>query len=166
MSLRCVHDFQSVGFFVGWFSCCSLVSCFYVDCTRNKTWSCPTCSRTVHSVQAINKSCPRLGSFLKDFCKDNLGNTGTGLFGVEVHKKITERATTINNFNKAIATVVGQGSFKSSGYHFLSKRMRALRLACETYIVGCISQQAISVQMVGGPWPPGPSPPRSYTYDQ
>ena len=38
-------------------------------------------------TQMINKSRPRLGSFLKDVCKDNLGNTGTELFGVEVRKR-------------------------------------------------------------------------------
>ena len=66
-------------------------------------------------IQTINKSHPRLGSFLKDICKDNLGNTGTESFGVEVRKKITEGATTIKNFNKAMATVDSQGSSKSSG---------------------------------------------------
>lgn len=76
-------------------------------------------------IQVINKSRPKLGSFLKDICKDNLGNTGTELFGVEVRKRITERATTIENFNKAIATVDGQGSSKSSGNRFLSKRPSA-----------------------------------------
>ena len=38
-------------------------------------------------IQTINKSRPRLGSSLKDICKENLGNTGTELFGVEVCKR-------------------------------------------------------------------------------
>ena len=83
-------------------------------------------ARRTALIQMINKSHPRLGSFLlKDILKDNLGNTGTELFGVEVCKKITEGATTIENFNKAMATVDDQGSSKSSGYHFLSKRPSA-----------------------------------------
>jgi len=73
-------------------------------------------------IQSISKSCPKLGSFMKEICKEDLVTTGSDLFGPEV-RKITERANTIEAFNKAIASVEGTSSQKTNtSSRFLSKR--------------------------------------------
>ena len=42
---------------------------------------------------------------MKDVCNDNLSNTRGELFSPDIRNKITDRASTIEAFNKAIATV-------------------------------------------------------------
>jgi len=51
---------------------------------------------------------------MKEICKEDLVTTGSELFGSEVRKKITERANTIEAFNKAIALVEGTSSQKTN----------------------------------------------------
>ena len=43
-------------------------------------------------IQSISKSRPKLGSFVKEICKEDLVTTGSKLLGPEVRKKITGRA--------------------------------------------------------------------------
>ena len=77
-------------------------------------------------IQSISKSRPKLGSFMKEICKEDLVTTGSELFDLEVRKKITERANTIEAFNKAIASVEGTSSQKTNtSSRFLSKRPTA-----------------------------------------
>jgi len=59
---------------------------------------------------------------MKEICKEDLVTTGSELFDLEVRKKITERANTIEAFNKAIASVEGTSSQKTNtSSRFLSK---------------------------------------------
>ena len=76
-------------------------------------------------ISSIAKSRPKLSSFLKEICKEDLGDTGLELFGPEVRKKITQRASTIEAFNKAISKVDNPSSVPSSSSSFLSKRPAA-----------------------------------------
>ena len=76
-------------------------------------------------ISSIAKSRPKLSSFLKEICKEDLGDTGVELFGPEVRKKITQRASTIEAFNKAISKVDNPSSVPSSSSSFLSKRPAA-----------------------------------------
>ena len=58
------------------------------------------CSTVINSIA---RSQPKLSSFLKEICKADLGDTGDG---PEVRKKIMQRASTIEAFNKATSRVV------------------------------------------------------------
>lgn len=81
-------------------------------------------TRRANIFNSISKSRPKLSSFMKEICKDDLGDTGTQLFGPEVRKKITERANTIDAFNKAISKVdnpTKSSSQPSTSGSFLSK---------------------------------------------
>ena len=69
-------------------------------------------------ISSIAKSRPKLSSFLKEICKEDLGDTGVELFGPEVQKKITQRASTIEAFNKAISKVDNPSSVPSSSSSF------------------------------------------------
>ena len=51
-------------------------------------------------IQTLSKSRPKLGSFMKDLCNDNLSNTRGELFGLDIREKIMYRASTIEAFNK------------------------------------------------------------------
>ena len=51
---------------------------------------------------------------MKEICKEDLVTTGSELLGPEVRKKISERANTIEAFNKAIASVEGTSSQKTN----------------------------------------------------
>ena len=65
---------------------------------------------------------------MKEICKEDLGDTGSELFGPEVRKKITERANTIDAFNKAIGKVdnpTRPSTEPSTSSSFLSKRPTA-----------------------------------------
>ena len=81
-------------------------------------------SRRSSIISSISKSRPKLSSFMKEICKDDIGDTGTELFGPEIRKKITERANTIDAFNKAITKVDNppkSSSQPSTSSSFLSK---------------------------------------------
>ena len=82
-------------------------------------------ARRTAVINSIARSRPKLSSFLKEICKEDLGDTGDELFGPEVRKKITERASTIEAFNKAISRVDNPNSVPSSSRSFLSKRPAA-----------------------------------------
>ena len=60
-------------------------------------------TRCTTIVNSISKSRSKLSSFMKETCKDDLGDTE--LFGPEVRKKIMDRANTIDAFNKAVSKV-------------------------------------------------------------
>ena len=62
-------------------------------------------ARRNNIIQTLSKSRPKLGSFLKDMCNDNLSNTRGELFGPDIREKIMDRASTIEAFNKAITLV-------------------------------------------------------------
>jgi len=86
-------------------------------------------SRRKAFVDSISKSKPKLAKFLREICKEDLGDTGSELFGPQARKKITERANTIEAFNKALVTVEAPTSSYSAAQgrsptnsRFLSKR--------------------------------------------
>ena len=79
-------------------------------------------SNYVSNTRQSRKSRPKLGTFMKEVCTEDLGDTGSDLFGPVVRKKLTERANTIEAFNKAIATVDQQGTSKSTGSNHLRMR--------------------------------------------
>lgn len=79
-------------------------------------------------IDSISGQHPNLAKFLWEICKGDLGDTGTELFGPQVRKKITDRADTIEAFNKAIAKVeapyrvnAGQKQDTTESSCFLSK---------------------------------------------
>ena len=82
-------------------------------------------TRRSNIIQSLSKSRPKLGSFMKDVCNDNLSNTRGELFGPDIRKKITDRASTIEAFNKAITTVDKPTKSGTSNSRFLSKRPNA-----------------------------------------
>ena len=68
--------------------------------------NCISQTRRANIFNSISKSRPKLSSFMKEICKDDLGDTGTQLFGPEVRKKITERANTIDASPKLSARLI------------------------------------------------------------
>ena len=82
-------------------------------------------ARRNNIIQSLSKSRPKLGSFMKDVCSDNLSNTKGELFGPDLRKKITDRASTIEAFNKAITTVDKPSKSGTSNSRFLSNRPTA-----------------------------------------
>ena len=82
-------------------------------------------TRCTAVISSIAKSQPKLTSFLKEICKEDLGDTGVELFGPEVQKKTTQRASTIEAFNKAISRVDNPSPVPSSSSSFLSKHPAA-----------------------------------------
>ena len=62
-------------------------------------------SRRKAFIDSISKTKPKLARFLREICREDLGEAGSELFGPQARKKITERANTIEAFNKALVTV-------------------------------------------------------------
>ena len=84
-------------------------------------------------IYSLSGQRPNLAKFLREICKGDLGDTGTELFRPQVQKKITDRADTIEAFNKAIAKVeapsrvnAGQKQDTTESSRFLSKRPTAV----------------------------------------
>ena len=48
---------------------------------------------------------PRLASFLKEVCSEELGDTGGELFGPSAKKKLAEQAETIKAFNEVLTKI-------------------------------------------------------------
>ena len=85
-------------------------------------------ARRTAVINSLSKSRPKLSTFMKEVCKDDLGDTGPELLGPEVRKKITEWANTIDVFNKAISNVdkaTSASTVPSTSRSFLSKRPTA-----------------------------------------
>lgn len=59
----------------------------------------------VQESDSISKAKPKLARFLREFCKENLGDAWSESFGSQASKKIAERANTIEAFNKVLVTV-------------------------------------------------------------
>lgn len=94
----------------------------YISQTRRSTF-----------IDSISGTRPNLAKFLREICKDDLGDTGTELFGPQARKKITDRADTIDAFNKAVSKVesvpkstTGQVRDSGESSRFLSKRPSAM----------------------------------------
>ena len=62
-------------------------------------------SRRSMIVDKIRPSRPKLASFLKEVCAEDVGDTGKELFGPTIKKKISERADTIKSFNEALKKI-------------------------------------------------------------
>ena len=78
-------------------------------------------------IQGLRKDRPRLADFLQDICKDDIGKTGTELFGPIAKKKIIERADTIKAFNRAVSEIDAPSTSKSQQTRFLGKGSGATR---------------------------------------
>ena len=101
-------------------------------------------SRCTSIINSISKSRPKLSSFMKEICKDDLGDTGTELFGPEIRKKITERANMIDAFNKAISKV--DNPTKASSQPSTSGSFFIQGPGCKVW--RCVGQKIYSVQEV------------------
>jgi hypothetical protein len=83
--------------------------------------------RRLMVIQGMRKDRPRLADFLQDICKDDIGKTGTELFGPVARKKILERADTIKAFNRTVSEIEGPSTSKPQQNHFLGKGSGASR---------------------------------------
>ena len=77
--------------------------------------------RRLMVIQGMRKDRPRLADFLQDICKDDIGKTGTELFGPVARKKIVERADTIKAFNRAVSAIEAPSTSKPQQSRFLGK---------------------------------------------
>ena len=84
--------------------------------------------RRLMVIQGMHKDRPRLADFLQDICKDDIGKTGTELFGAIARKRILERADTIKAFNWAVSEIEAPSTSKSRffGERLWSKQVRQL----------------------------------------
>ena len=62
-------------------------------------------NRKIAIIDKVKFTRPRLASFLKEVCLEELGDTGGELFGPSAKKKLTERAETIKAFNEALTKI-------------------------------------------------------------
>ena len=63
-------------------------------------------SRRKTFIDSISKTKPKLATFLREICKEDLGDAGSELFGPQArNKQKKKRANTIKDFNKALLTV-------------------------------------------------------------
>ena len=69
--------------------------------------------RRLMVIQGMRKDRPRLADFLQDICKDDIGKTGTELFGPTARKKILEHADTMKAFNRAVSEIEAPSTSKS-----------------------------------------------------
>ena len=80
------------------------------------------------AINTIKQSRPKLAKFLRETCKEDLGEASGDLFGLRTRQKVIERANTIEAFNKALARVESGPSntrnmvSSPSNCSFLSKR--------------------------------------------
>ena len=57
------------------------------------------------AIDTIKQSRPKLATFLREICNEDLGEASGDLFGPRARQKVIERANTIEAFNKALARV-------------------------------------------------------------
>ena len=79
-------------------------------------------------ISSMTNQRPAVAKFLRDVTKEGNCGKGSELFGADIHKKMTDRADTIEAFNKAVSKVEGaskQASGSRLESRFLSKRPAA-----------------------------------------
>ena len=57
------------------------------------------------AIDTVKQSRPKLAKFLREICKEDLGEASGDLFGPRARQKVTERANTIQAINKALTKV-------------------------------------------------------------
>ena len=78
--------------------------------------------RRTQFIGSMTNQRPAVAKFLRDVTKEGNCGKDSELFGSDIHKKVTDRADTIDAFNKAVSKVERSVKFED---RFLSKRPTA-----------------------------------------
>ena len=82
--------------------------------------------RRAQFISSVNAQCPAVAKFLRNITREGTCGKGSELFGPDVHKLVTDRADTIEAFNKVVSKVESASKTAPTGRaRFLYKRPTA-----------------------------------------